>query len=150
MTTHHRGTPEEVQALDSYIKLLRAAGSTSSRLQRLMAKHRLSESQFGVLEALFHLGPLSQADLCRKILKTSGNITLVIDNLEKRALARRERNPSDRRSVNVHLTEKGRRLIGEIFPCHVAAIVREMSVLTAAEQKELGRLCKKLGAGEGG
>jgi len=53
------------------------------------------------------------------------------------------------RFVTVHLTEKGRGFIAEIFPRHVAAIVEEMGALTPSEQEELGRLCRKLGKREG-
>jgi MarR family 2-MHQ and catechol resistance regulon transcriptional repressor len=88
---------------------------------------------------------MCQSDIGAKLLKSSGNITLVIDNLEKRDLVRRERDPDDRRMVIVSLTEKGRDLIERIFPGHVAAILAEMSILTAAEQETLGRLCRQLG-----
>jgi MarR family 2-MHQ and catechol resistance regulon transcriptional repressor len=108
----------------------------------------LTPSQFGVLEALHHLGPLSQSEICGKLLKSGGNITLVIDNLEARNLVRRGRSPSDRRVVTVSLTDAGRELIERIFPEHVRAIVEEMGVLTADEQETLGRLCRKLGKKE--
>ena len=100
-----------------------------------------------MLEALYHLRPLHQRDLAEKLLKSGGNMTLVIDNLEKRQLVRREREVGDRRCIKVHLTEKGKHLISEIFPTHVAAVVEEMSVLTPTEQTELGRMCKRLGLG---
>ena len=72
----------------------------------------------------------------------------MVDNLEKRQLVRRVRDRSDRRYVTVHLTPDGRRLIEAIFPGQVEAIVEEFSVLSADEQDELGRLCKKLGLRE--
>lgn len=149
MGTHFRGTEEEVRALDAYIKLLRAAESTTSRLSRHMAACGLTVSQFGALEALLHLGPLCQCDLGKKLLKSSGNITMVVDNLEKRGLVERRREGEDRRFVTVHLTEEGRRMISEIFPRHVAVIVEEMGALAPSEQEEMGRLCRKLGRKEG-
>jgi len=145
MGTHYKGTEREVRALNTYIKVMRAAESVASRLSPLVAAARLTMSQFGALEALFHLGPLCQCDLAKKLLKSSGNITMVIDNLERRGLVKRKREGEDRRFVTVHLTEKGRRLISEVFPRHVAAIVEEMSVLTKSEQEGLGHLCRKLG-----
>ena len=72
-------------------------------------------------------------------------MTMVIDNLEKRQLVKRERSQVDRRFFIIHLTEKGRKLISEIFPSHAREITREFDVLTASEQQTLGRLCKKLG-----
>ena len=134
-----------MRALSAYVKLMRAAESMTTRAHRHLSSFGLTISQFGVLEALFHLGPLSQKDLGQKILRSSGNITMVIDNLEKHGLVRRKRDRQDRRFFIVHLTYGGNKLIRKIFPPHAAVISNELSVLTAAEQKTLGALCKKLG-----
>jgi len=142
-----RGNSKEVRALSTYVKLMRAAESITSRVHKHLSSVNLTVSQFGVLEALLHLGSLSQKDLGRKILRSSGNITMVIDNLEKRRLVRRQRDASDRRIFIVHLTGEGQTLIGKIFPSHAALITHEMSVLKAADQKILGDLCKKVGKG---
>jgi len=144
MGTHYRGNESEVRRLDSFIKLVRETELVSARVHRHLPEAGLTVSQFGVLETLHHLGPLTQRDVGRKVLKSSGNVTLVIDNLEKQGLVRRERSTEDRRFVAVHLTEAGRKLIEEIFPRHVSTIVAEMRTLSGREQDELGRLCKKL------
>jgi MarR family 2-MHQ and catechol resistance regulon transcriptional repressor len=148
MPTQHRGSDAEIRALNAFIKLIRAADSVVARLHPRVEAAGLTMGQLGVLEALFHLGPMHQRDLGRKLLKSGGNMTLVIDNLEKRGLVRRERERADRRFVKVCLTEDGQQLIGDYFPRHAAAIEQEMSVLTPAEQEELGRLCRKLGLQE--
>lgn len=145
MATRHRGTPAEIRALNAFIVLMRAADAVTARLTAELSKVSLTESQFGVLEALHHLGPMCQAELGRKILKTSGNMTMVIDNLEKRHLVRRERDEHDRRYISVHLTTEGEALIGEFFPGHAARIASVMGALTESEQEELRRLCRKLG-----
>jgi MarR family transcriptional regulator, 2-MHQ and catechol-resistance regulon repressor len=150
MATRYRGSPGEVRALDAYIKLVRAAESVTARLSAATARAGLTTGQFGVLEALFHLGPLCGRDLGRKLLRSGGNVTTVVDNLERRGLVRRERSGDDRRFVAVHLTGEGRDLIRRLFPRHVANLVREMESLGAGEQEELARLCKKLGTGNGG
>ena len=67
----------------------------------------LTESQFGTLEALYHLGPLCQGEIGQKILKSSGNMTMVVDNLEKRGLVQRQRSQQDRRQIEVSLTRPG-------------------------------------------
>jgi len=148
MGTHFSGTPSEQQALDTYVKLVRASESVTQRLHRPLSTLDLTVSQFGVLEALLHLGPLCQKDLAAKLLKSGGNLTLVIDNLEKRGLVTRQRGVADRRFFSVHLTPIGADLIQELFPRHVARVVQEMQVLTTAEQQELARLLKKLGRQE--
>ena len=136
--------------LNSYTKLMRAAESVTNRVGRTMTEFELTISQFGVLEALLHKGPLCQRDIAAKILKSSGNITLVIDNLEKRGLVKRQRDSVDRRYFTVSLTETGSELITGAFARVEAAIVAEMGALTAGEQETLGRLCRKLGLREEG
>lgn len=145
MGTHHQGSETERIALDAFIKLRRAAESVSNRVNGHLANAGLTESQFGVLEALWHLGPLSQAVLARKILRSSGNLTLVVDNLEKRGLVARSRESRDRRFVTVSLTPEGKELIRSLFPAHLRRIVSELERLTSAERIELARLCRKLG-----
>jgi MarR family transcriptional regulator, 2-MHQ and catechol-resistance regulon repressor len=145
MPTRHKGPADEVRALDAFVKLIRASDALSARVHRHLAQDDLTVSQFGALEALLHLGPMCQRDLGRKLLKTGGNVTMVVTNLEKRGLVRRERKPENRKYVTVHLSDEGRRLIRRVFPRHVAAIVREFAVLPAAEQESLARLCRSLG-----
>jgi MarR family 2-MHQ and catechol resistance regulon transcriptional repressor len=70
---------------------------------------------------------------------------MVIDNLERGGLVRRERSVTDRRYIRVHLTEQGHAMIHDVFPTHVHEITKAMNVLTPAEQEQLGSLCRKLG-----
>lgn len=137
------------RALNTYTKLMRAAESVTVRVQRALTAPKLTISQFGVLEALYHKGPLCQRDIAVKILKSTGNITLVIDNLEKSGLVRRLRDNKDRRFFTVHLTETGTLLIAKVFVAVEAAIVFEMGLLSENEQELLGSLCKKVGKKEG-
>ena len=145
MGTHFSGNKEDTQALDTYIKLIRAADSVMARIYRTSELDGLTVSQFGVLEALLHLGPLCQRERGEKILKSSGNITMVIDNLEKRNLVERKRDRGDRRFVTVHLTGDGNQLIKAIFPRHLDRIKNELQVLSLAEQENLGLLCRAVG-----
>ena len=134
MEARYRGNKAQIRALNTYVKLMRAAESVTARTHRHLASTGLTVSQFAVLEALYQLGPLSQREIGQKILRSSGNITMVIDNLEKNGLARRERFEADRRCFIVHLTDKGYQLINNIFPPHAAVIAEDLRVLTAAEQ----------------
>ena len=72
---------------------------------------------------------------------------MVVGNLERRGLVRRTRNPENRKYVTVSLTDAGRSLIARVFPRHVAEVVREVSVLSAAEQAALAALLRTLGRG---
>ena len=149
MPTHYRGDPRTVLALDTFIKFSRASDALDRRLARSEVTGDLTTSQFGVLETLYHLGPLCQGQISAKLLKSSGNVTLVLDNLEKRGLVERKREQADRRMVRIYLTPQGEELIAQIFPRQAAAITAQFDVLTDHEQTELGRLCKKLGLGLG-
>lgn len=148
MGTHYKGTKKEKRALDVYIKLVRAAESVNARINHHLAGANLTVSQFGALEALYHLGPMHQGELGTKILKSGGNMTLVVDNLVKRGLVERRRDTADRRYVIIHLTAKGRNLVCDIFPRHVEIVVSEIGVLDAAEQAQLAALCRKVGLKE--
>lgn len=145
MGTAYDGPEQEKLALDTFIKLMRAAHWSSVMPAETRERVGLTRGQFGVLEALHHLGPMMQSTLADKLLSSSSNISVVIDNLEKRELAERRPSPEDRRRRVIHLTGKGNDLIQEIFPKHVERIARVMGGLTEEEQRRLGRLCRKLG-----
>ncbi len=146
MPTKYRGNAAEVRALNTFIKLMRATDALGGSLARALASEAdLTMSQFGVLEALLHLGPLSQGDICHKLLLSGSNITTVIDNLEKRQLVRRERRTDDRRVVEVSLTAKGRHVIEGLFPDHARRITNLFSALTPKQQDQLAALCRTLG-----
>ncbi len=148
MGTKHRGTATEKRALDTYIKLRRAVNTVGTREDDVLRKDGLTESQFGVLEALLHLGPLCQRELAEKVLKSAGNMTTVVDNLERRGLVERRREGVDRRVVSVHLTGYGETLVRDVFPRVVGALVNAFSVLSAKEQVQLAALCRRLGMTE--
>src|SRR5258708_40304658 len=148
MSKNFKGSPKEERALGSYVKLARAANTVLAFSREGLDEAGLTTSQFAVLEALFHVGPLCLGDLARRILTSSGNLTLVIDNLEKRKLAKRKQPGADKRFVQASITPAGRKLIAKIFPAHARRITEVMGRLSSAEQEELGALCRKLGKGE--
>ena len=144
MTINNMPENEKI-ALNLYTRLMRSTNVVTEKMHSHLQVHQLTISQFGVLEAIYHLGPLCQKDLGKKILKTSGNITLVIDNLEKRNLVTRKKDPKDRRRFTITLTPNGLDLIERIFPKHSKIAASVFSVLKPEDQKQLGKLLKKLG-----
>lgn len=142
------GTTED-RALAMWVKLARAYAVFNKLTVRDIRRHGLTQPQFGAIECLYHLGPMTIGDLSRKMLVSGGNMTCVVDNLEKEGLVRRIQREEDRRSVLVELTEAGHRLIARIFPEHAAVIAQVGSVLAPEEQEHLARLLKKLGTGIG-
>ncbi len=150
MGTKYEGTAEEMLALDTYIKFVRAYDTMRSRIDAQNSTGSLNGSQFGTLEMLYYLGPQTQKDIGQKLLVSKSNVVTIIDKLEALEFVKRQRGLEDRRCVFVHLTEAGREEIKKIIPIHFGAINREMGHLNTEEQKEFGRLCRKLGLGEQG
>lgn len=135
---------ESFLAFSTFFELARASDLLSVRLGNCCDNQKLTYSQLGILEALVEAGPLCQKDLGEKILKSSGNVTLVIDNLEKRKLVQRERKGDDRRVVTIYLTEDGKRIIHEVLPRLARFFQEEMKAITSEEQNTLSSICKKL------
>ena len=150
MSTQYKGTPVEILALDTYIKMIRASESVNYQVNRKLSDLNLTISQFGVLEAIYHLGPMHQNKLADKILKSTGNMTMVIDNLQKRGLVSRDRDPDDRRCILVSLTAEGQTLIADYFPNHVALVVEAFESLSESERKTMGALLKRVGQANAG
>ncbi len=149
MGTHYSGSKSDKNTLNAFIKMMRATESINIRLNRHLADANLTVSQFGTLEVLLHLGPLNQRAIGEKLLKSGGNITMVIDNLEKSGYVKRKKDPNDRRAVLIHLTPKGKEFIEDFFPKHLSKIKEEFSVLSENEKETLANLCKKLGLRDG-
>ncbi|MBA4251785.1 MAG: MarR family transcriptional regulator [Chlorobiaceae bacterium] len=132
-------------ALSMWVKLSRAYHTFSKKAVEDIRKYNLTEPQFSVLESLGHLGPMPIGKLCSKQLVTGGNMTLVVDNLEKEGLVKRVHSTTDRRTIVVQITEKGKTLFDQIFIQHAKRMTEIASVLSEKEQNELARLLKKLG-----
>ena len=109
-----------------------------------ISSHGLTPSQFGVLEALLHKGPLTVNEIIEKTLSTSGNMGLVISNLERSGLVLKKVSETDKRSRTIELTDEGRKLIEEIFPLHVEVVNRMFSGIDLSEKEQMAELMKKL------
>ena len=109
-------------ALATYVRLIRAANSARTHASRHLGDSGLTLTQFAVLEALYHLGPMSLSDIAQKVLTTGGNLTMVTGNLEREGLIMRQKSPQDGRVQIVVLTPKGKGLMRQVFPLHAAAI----------------------------
>ena len=145
MGTKYKGTKKEVNALNSLIKITRAADSVRSRVISTIGTTGITESQYYVLDTLYHSGPLTQKSIGEKVFRSGGNITLVIDNLEKQEYVKRVRGEEDRRYFTIHLTKAGKKMMDKIFPKFLKAATDEMSSLNDEEHNELQRLSKKVG-----
>ena len=116
MGTHYKGRAAEVRALDALIKLVRCTSSLQMRLEGALREEGFTPTQFGILEALLHLGPLEPCELGPKLLTSRPNMVLLVDQLERRELVRRAPVAHDRRRILVELTPRGRRAIVRVRP----------------------------------
>lgn len=105
--------------------------------------HGLTPTQFSALETLYSKGTLRIQDLIDKMLATSGNMTVVIKNMERDGWISRSYDPKDRRSFLVSLTEAGKEKIEETLPDHIDHIVQAMQVLDEQDKHDLIRILKK-------
>lgn len=145
MATHYDGSDDEERTLTAYIRFTRAFDTIDRTISETYRARDLTSGQFGVLESIYHLGPMYQGQLGEKLLQSKGNISTIVSNLVERGLVERRRDEEDRRYVKIHLTAEGEDLISDLFPKHVQNIVDTFEALEDEEIEELGRLCKKLG-----
>ncbi|WP_319549817.1 MarR family transcriptional regulator [Desulfogranum marinum] len=140
---YNRLPKNQRDALSVYVKLMRAANLTTSKIHGHLRDDNLTVSQFGVLEALYHLGPLSQSELGEKILKSNANLTTVVDSLERKTLVLRKRTEEDRRRVTVYLTESGTEIIARVFPRHAEIVAKAFEFLSDEEKDILSNVLRK-------
>jgi len=138
------GKKEDI-ALDMWVKLARASATFGKISGQNIKSFGLTVPQFGVLECLGHLGPLSLTSLSRKMLVSNGNITCVIDRLARAGVVERIPSRTDKRSTYVKLTPHGKKMFRDNFARHAQFIGTAAAVLTEEEQTTLSRLLKKLG-----
>jgi MarR family 2-MHQ and catechol resistance regulon transcriptional repressor len=135
----------ESPALKLWVVLARAYQAIERHAAAHTAEHDLTLAEFGVLEALYHKGPLLLGEVQRKLLISSAGITYVVDRLERKGFVERRPCPNDRRARYAALTRKGRSLIERVFPQHAEHLQQVLSGLSPREQEQASALLRKLG-----
>lgn len=135
----------EDAALKLWVVLSRARIAIARHAEADIARSGVTPGEFGILEALYHVGPLLLGEVQQKILASSGGVTYLVDRLEERGLVERRDCPSDRRARYAALTPEGEKLVARIFPEHARQIARAVSGLTGAERAQATALLRKLG-----
>jgi len=129
-----------------FLVLWKAAHAVQAYAEKSVSQLEMCGSDFAVLEALLHKGPLPVNEIGKKVLLTSGSITVAVDRLETKGLVERRAHGTDRRARIVHLTTEGRKLIAHAYADHAADMERlPAASLTRAERKTLIQLLKKIG-----
>lgn len=132
-------------ALKLWVVLSRAYASVASHAVDDVGRHGLSMGEFGVLEALYHKGPMLLGEVQQKILVSSGGITYLVDRLEEKGLVERQHCPEDRRARYAALTPEGEKFIRRIFPEHARRMEQALDGLDIAEKEQALALLRKLG-----
>jgi len=125
--------------------LSRAYNWVNAHAVRDIRCHGLNPTEFGILEALYHKGPLPLQQIGEKVLISSGNITYAVDKLEQKQLLVRKPSAHDRRVIFAELTPQGQELLATLFPQHAEVIRAVVSSLSPEEQILAIQLLKKLG-----
>jgi MarR family transcriptional regulator, 2-MHQ and catechol-resistance regulon repressor len=129
-----------------FLVMWKASRALEAYAEKSLSQLEMCGSDFAVLEALLHKGPLPVNEIGKKVLLTSGSITVAVDRLETKGLVERRASDTDRRARIVHLTKEGRKLITRAFADHAADLERLASAsLTKTERETLIRLSKKIG-----
>lgn len=136
---------DQALALKLFTVLARAHNTLMELDRRDIRRFGLNQTEFAVLELLYHKGPHPLQQIGEKILITSGSITYVINKLEKKELLRRNPYEEDRRVIYAVLTERGQALMEEIFPQHAETLTEAFRGLTTEEKQLAIELVKKVG-----
>jgi len=126
------------------VAIHRSLQKDEKNLTNRISTHGLTIAQFGVMEALYHKGPMKICEIIEKTLSTSGNMTVVIRNLVKAKYIVKERDSEDGRAFLIRLTEEGHNIIAKIFPEHLIDLEEALSNLDMNEKADLLALLKKL------
>jgi MarR family 2-MHQ and catechol resistance regulon transcriptional repressor len=137
-----------VSGVHLWLVLWKVTRTLEACAEASIASLGMCRSDFGVLEALLHKGPLAVHELGAKVLLTSGSITTAIDRLERRGLVARGSDPRDRRARIIRLTPAGRKTIGGAFAEHERAMEQAVSHLGSKDRATLLTLLRHLGKGE--
>jgi MarR family 2-MHQ and catechol resistance regulon transcriptional repressor len=138
-------TSARLAATRLWIVLTRCYRAVSQIAERSIADAGLGLSDFAVLEALLHKGPLTITEIQAKVLLASGSMTAAVDRLERKGFVIRTATSSDRRAKVLELTPEGKRVVEAAFRRHAEELEAAMAVLNDAEKRQLHGLLKELG-----
>ena len=137
--------PDRVSGTQLWLVLIKAYHSLLRFTEHTLKDSGLGESEFRILEALLHKGPMPVNTIGPKVFLTPGSISVAVDRLLKRGLVSRTSKEEDRRIRVVDLTASGRRLIEQVFTAHARQIDRLADVLSPKERRQIARGLKTFG-----
>src|SRR5699024_1081085 len=132
-------------SLRTFVFLMKASKSVTEYVKKDIGRYDMKTTDFAVLEALYHKGDMTVKQISEAVLINAGSMTYVIDKLETKELIKRQRCKDDRRAVYIHITDKGKQLMDNIFPKHQKAIEELFQDLSTDEKKTVIDLLKRIG-----
>jgi MarR family 2-MHQ and catechol resistance regulon transcriptional repressor len=132
-------------ALRLWVIMSRAHTAVAAHAAADVQRHGLTLAEFGIIEALYHRGPMLLGEVQKRILVSSGGITFLVDRLAAKGLVERRNCQSDRRARYAALTPKGTALVAEIFPHHAAVVKQAMEGISTEEQERAADLLRDMG-----
>ena len=145
--TKNKGSKDGAEGTHVFLVVWKTYRALLARAEASIKRINLCDSDFRVLEALLHKGPLPVNVIGQKVDLTTGSITSAIDRLEEKGLVVRKNHPDDRRIRIVELTAKGRRLIERAYAQHRLDMEQAVQGLSREERADLVNLLKRLGKG---
>jgi MarR family transcriptional regulator, organic hydroperoxide resistance regulator len=127
-----------------FFQLAKAAQTGSRFWSQKVAALNLTATQAMVLRFLFDRDEVNSSELGSRTELDSATLTGILDRLKAAGIIERRPNPTDRRAIHIHLTEKGRRAAKEIFRLVGVANTEFLGGLNPSEEKELRRLLDKV------
>lgn len=132
-------------ALRLWVIMSRAHTAVAAHAAADVHRHGLTLAEFGIIEALYHRGPMLLGEVQKRILVSSGGITFLVDRLAAKGLVERRSCETDRRARYAALTPKGQALVAAIFPIHAAIVKQAMEGIGPEEQERVADLLRDLG-----
>jgi MarR family transcriptional regulator, 2-MHQ and catechol-resistance regulon repressor len=137
--------PTDTRGVHIWLVMMKAFHAVNGYAAGSFQSHGLGDSDFRVLEALLHKGPLPVNTIGPKVFLTPGSISTAVDRLYEKGLVTRTESGTDRRVRVVDLTPKGRDLITEIFGQHAKDMEKLVGILTPTDRVQLVNALKRLG-----
>lgn len=139
------GKSDQVSGTQLWLVLIKAYHSLLGFTEQTLKGSDLGDSEFRILEALLHKGPMPVNTIGPRVFLTPGSISVAVDRLLKRGLVTRTNSTEDRRVRVVDLTASGRRLIEQVFAVHARQVDRLANVLSPKERRQIARGLKAFG-----
>jgi DNA-binding MarR family transcriptional regulator len=134
------------RALRIWLRLLTCTQLIERQVRsRLRSQFDTTLPRFDLMAQLErHRGGLKMNELSRLLMVTGGNVTAIVDQLEKEGLVERLDEPADRRAFRIRLTKSGERTFIEMARAHEEWVVELLAGLSRRDQEELLRLLARV------